>query len=292
MTVLTTAPRTEMTAMHKPAAALAPAAADAPRLFDATLISMEPVSAASGPRMHVLRLFCPGWPEWQPGQFVMLRPQEGWSPLVWGRPFSICDVTDGETVLFFQETGRGTQKLGDVRGGARLSLWGPLGNGFTPPSPVSTLLLAGGMGIAPFLGYARRYKGAPGLSLEFGHRPPLSCYPFESIAACIPAAAHHEKGPDDLARFLSHIESRIRQCRAGLVLACGPMPFLRAVSRFCREAGARAQLSLESRMACGVGACLGCVVKSAKPHHGMEAGWPVQICLNGPVFWADELELG
>jgi len=70
----------------------------------------------------------------------------------------------------------------------------------------------------------------------------------------------------------------------GLVLACGPLPFLRTAQRFALELGVRTQLSLENKMACGVGACLGCVSPDA-------SGWPVQVCSEGPVFWADSITL-
>ena len=87
-----------------------------------------------------------------------------------------------------------------------------------------------------------------------------------------------------------HVRSRIEAYaeRNGLVLACGPAPFLKAVQGFALAAKARCQLSLESRMACGVGACLGCVTKTTEKWPVEEkAGTPVQTCTHGPVFWAD-----
>lgn len=106
--------------------------------------------------------------------------------------------------------------------------------------------------------------------------------------------AHQEKAPADLERFLTLVRERIAACAArdGLVLACGPTPFLKAVQKDALDCGARAQLSLENRMACGVGACLGCVTRTTEKWPvPAKAGAPVQTCTNGPVFWADQISL-
>ena len=266
------------------------ASGNTPRLVEATVASPTE-SEHDGATLHTLRLTGCAWPAWTPGQFVMIRPKETWAPLLWGRPFSICDVDGDELILFFQETGRGTKRLGTLQHGESVRVWGPLGHGFAAPA-ARTLLLAGGMGIAPFAGYVRRYAPQASLSFVFGHRLPLGAYPFAAIAESIPAAAYRETCAADLAAFIACLEQRIDEAKDGLILACGPMPFLRTVHRCCRRTGARAQLSLESRMACGVGACLGCVVKSATPREPVPApGWPIQICTRGPVFWAEDIDL-
>jgi dihydroorotate dehydrogenase electron transfer subunit len=95
-----------------------------------------------------------------------------------------------------------------------------------------------------------------------------------------------EQGPDDIARFVSLLEDRIAAWPSdGLALACGPTPFMRTVKAVAERVGLRLQVSLENRMACGVGACLGCVTKPA------DGGLPVQSCTSGPVFWAGEVLL-
>ncbi len=77
----------------------------------------------------------------------------------------------------------------------------------------------------------------------------------------------------------------------GLVVACGPEPFLKYIWTLSNELGVRAQLSLENKMACGVGACLGCVAKTSKKWaDAKNSGLPVQTCTSGPVFWASDLE--
>ena len=269
-----------------------------------SVLSLEKQAAPDmeGGVLHTLRLSAPGWERWSPGQFVMLRLKERGSELTWARPFSICQANDKELTLFFQVAGRGTTLLSAVRPGETVDVWGPLGNSFAVDAQGPTLLLAGGIGIAPFVGYIARHPAPNCLSMDFGHRLPLSCYPFAACGSAIAARNHHECVPADLQEFVSTIDLGISAIAAqnGLVLACGPLPFLRTVRSLALMHGARAQLSLETRMACGVGACLGCVVKGKVTAHTVKGeggqlpdapfSW-VQTCTCGPVFWADEVEL-
>ena len=128
----------------------------------------------------------------------------------------------------------------------------------------------------------------------FGHREPLECYPVDSINEHIPLDTLRETVPGDLDNFIFTLQERIAEyaTQDGLILACGPQPFLRTVQRFARESGARMQISLENKMACGVGGCLGCVVKTTKAWPvKAKRGQPVQCCTQGPVFWADQIVL-
>ena len=155
-------------------------------------------------------------------------------------------------------------------------------------------LLAGGMGIVPFVGYVSEHPKPWNVTMLFGHREPLSCYPVDSINEHVPLDSLRETVPGDLDNFIFTIQERMREYaeQKGLILACGPLPFLKTVHGFARELNARVQLSLENRMACGVGACLGCVTRTTEE-------WPVadkrnglvQTCNHGPVFWANQIEL-
>ena len=155
-------------------------------------------------------------------------------------------------------------------------------------------LLAGGMGIVPFVGYVSEHPKPWNVTMLFGHREPLSCYPVDSINEHVPLDSLRETVPGDLDNFIFTIQERMREYaeQKGLILACGPLPFLKTVHGFAREFNARVQLSLENRMACGVGACLGCVTRTTEE-------WPVadkrnglvQTCNHGPVFWANQIEL-
>jgi len=123
------------------------------------------------------------------------------------------------------------------------------------------------------------------LSLVFGHTVPLECYPYAEMAERVSSEEFFDQGPSDLKTFIALVGERIREfSKDGLVLACGPPRFLQTVQKFALKEGAETQLSLENRMACGVGACLGCVVKDDKGNF-------VQVCFKGPVFRADEVNL-
>ncbi len=238
----------------------------------------------AGPEVYTLILENPGWPEWTPGQFAMVRSPE-WKDLTWGRPLSICDVTDEALILFFQVYGRGTERLGRVREGETLTVWGPLGKGFAVEPERKTLILAGGVGLPPFVGYARRHPAPENVSLFFGRRTGLEYYPiYEDAARAVAAESFLEQSRADLNIFISMIRERMENHADGLTLACGPTPFLRTIQKFSLELQSKCQLSLENKMGCGVGACLGCVVKAS-------GGWPVPVCQLGPVFWADKVDL-
>jgi dihydroorotate dehydrogenase electron transfer subunit len=277
----------------------------------------------TGPQsaFYALRLTPPDWECWSPGQFVMLRPSGSGSEILWGRPFSICRLTSRDLVLFFQVRGRATSAMSRLRSGDILDVWGPLGNSLALEPKTPTLLLAGGIGIVPFVGYVHAHPSPWEISMEFGHRMPLECYPFDSINEKAMVDAHLEKSDEDREAFLALVDKRIKEFSGnGLVLACGPTPFLRAVQEFSLRHKARTQLCLETRMACGVGACLGCVVRACLPPDGKapffarnsspaesaapagasampgengalphEDGTYVQTCTCGPNFWADSV---
>ena len=263
--------------------------------YEVAVVDNVPFGLTGGEsRFFALRLEKPDWKTWFPGQFVMIRPV-GWAlDMPWGRPFSICRVSSRELVVFFQAVGRGTERMTGLKRGDKVHVWGPLGNYFAMEKGAPTLLLAGGIGIAPFVGYAESHPSPSRLTLLFGHRMPEDCYPVESLGERIELEAHHETCPEDLSWFLEHVRSRMADYAAhnGLVLACGPLPFLRAVRGYALECGARTQLSLENRMACGIGACLGCVTTTTEKWPvPAKAGQPVQTCTHGPVFWADQIVL-
>lgn len=241
-------------------------------------------------KFFALRLTRPDWPVWNPGQFVMLRPATFGLEIPWARPLSICHMTARHMICYFQVRGRGTERLAELKADDPVLAWGPLGTSFVMDSDMPTLLLAGGMGIAPFIGYAHRHPQPWNLHMLFGHRWPLECYPVDSLNERIPVDSLRETTPGDLDNFIYSLQEKIHDCAelGGIALACGPDGFLRTVKNLAVEAGLRLQISLENRMACGVGACLGCV---CQPGSASQSRQPVQTCLHGPVFWADEVEI-
>lgn len=285
---------------------------------EACIAEVLPLGLCSGesPRFAELHLLVsnPAWQACLPGNFVMLRPLErnlqpvplAWGhDLLWGRAFSICRTArerDGKirVVLFMQVVGRGTPALLGLQPGDKVLMWGPLGNAFAVEPDTPTLLLAGGLGVAPFVGYTQAHSNLANVHLEFGHRMPLACYPLETLPQDLSFNTHLESNNQDLQSFINLLEKQIAEYaarqtpegRGGLVLACGPKPFLKTVYELALRFKARAQLSLETQMACGSGACLGCTVKAAKDFGPVPMPeWPVQVCLQGPVFWANEIVL-
>jgi dihydroorotate dehydrogenase electron transfer subunit len=258
-----------------------------------TVLDVVPFGRESSSHTFALRLSPPPWKSYAPGQFVMLRPC-GWGlELPLARPFSVSRLSENGLVCFFQTAGRGTERLTKLRESDAVHVWGPLGNGFAVMPDTPTLLLAGGVGIAPFIGYAQLHPKPWNLFLLFGHKAPADCYPLDSLNERIDMRVMREKAPGDLKRFIAAVGSCMDEYAGqnGLALACGPLPFLRVVRDFASRRGLRLQLSLEARMACGVGACLGCVVKTTERWPVPEKkGAFVQSCVHGPVFWADHVE--
>lgn len=245
-------------------------------------------------RFFALRLSRPDWERWRPGQFVMVRPRNFGLESLWGKPLGICHMTARHMICFFQVRGRGTRRMAELRAGDTVRVWGPLGNGFAMEPDTPTLLLAGGMGIVPFVGYVVTHPKPWNVSMLFGHREPASCYPVDNINEHIAVDSLREQADGDLDNFIYTIQERMRDCaeQKGLVLACGPTPFMRTVQQFAAALDVRCQLSLENRMACGVGACLGCVARTTSAWPAQDKReFPVQVCTHGPVFWSDQVEL-
>lgn len=272
-----------------------PLSSSQPASCELTVLDLVPFGqTGSERRFFALRLSRPPWEKYRPGQFVMIRPQNFGLDILWARPLGICHMTARHMICFFQVRGKGTQRMAELRPGDHVRVWGPLGNGFAMEPDTPTLLLAGGMGIVPFVGYVNEHPRPWNVSMLFGHRENIRCYPVDSINEHVPLDSLQENEPGDLGNLVFTIKERMGEYAAqkGLVLACGPTPFLRTVQNLAAKLNVRCQLSLENRMACGVGACLGCVSRTTEnwPVPGKRQGL-VQICNHGPVFWADQIEL-
>jgi len=217
-----------------------------------------------------------------PGQFVMVRAAESLDPLL-RRPFSIHSRgADGSLSLLFKVVGRGTALLAKAKPGDVLDLLGPFGKGFdmsAADKPVC--LIGGGMGIAPLLFLAQKLPGRKYALLGARCHDELAqlAKEFAELGCAVQLATddgslgHHGFIPDLLDEILPQISR---------VCACGPSPMMRCVARKCRAAGTPCQVSLETHMACGMGACLGCVLPGAD-------GRQAHVCTDGPVFNAEEL---
>jgi len=213
----------------------------------------------------------------KPGQFVMVRCGEDHEPLL-RRPLSIHRTDDsGGVALLFEVVGRGTTWLSERVPGDFVDVVGPLGNGFSiRPNAKSLLLVTGGIGIAPlaFLAQDRgRLEGR--VNVLLGARRASLLYPREQIppkTTVVTITDDSSGGKGGLVTDL--IREYIGQ--ADQVFACGPAAMYRSMAELDCLKGKSVQVSLEERMACGVGACYGCTVMTTKGQK--------QVCHDGPVF--------
>ena len=237
----------------------------------------------------------------RPGQFVMLRLTAGSDPLL-RRPFGIfrcrtlpplCtgQAPQPAVELLYKVVGRGTRLLSSLHSGDRVALLGPLGRGFdlTDCAPTA-LLVAGGIGVAPLYLLAEQLlrQGRQVRLLLGGRRRDdiLAVTEFERLGVeTYVATDDGSLGEQGLVTQV--LERKLARFPQASVFACGPMAMLRAVERLCRQAAVPLQVSLEALMACGVGACLGCVVPG-QTHQEDQPDYRC-TCKQGPVFDAQEL---
>ena len=247
-------------------------------------LRVQELVSLDGSEFYWLRLSPPNW-SWTPGQFIMFRPQTWTADPFLARPLSIADLNEHALTLYWQVVGNGTRKMTQLRPGDHIRVWGPLGHGFDYDPEIPTLLLAGGMGIAPFIGLIRHHPKPENLELIFGHRRDLSSYPVPELSKRVLTWNLQDRTRKDLARLEKAIRVKIQgYAFDGRILACGPRPFLQMISRLSRENGARTQVSVETPMACGHGVCLACSIRGA-------GGEMYQACTDGPVFPVEQLAL-
>jgi dihydroorotate dehydrogenase electron transfer subunit len=227
-----------------------------------------------------------------PGQFYMLRTATRW-PVQLPRPFSLYDrADDGSWGSFLiKPIGDGTHALCDVAPGEDLVLTGPLGQPFPMDVP-DPVLVAGGVGLAPFLLWARhaRTRGVTP-RLVFGGRTKQALAGIGDLAGL---ARVHAATDDGSHGFRGMVTALLEEMLARgdvkpgeVVFCCGPDPMMHAVAALCERYGLRCFLSLETYMACGYGVCNGCTVAvQGERFHG----WPYsRTCMEGPVYEACEL---
>lgn len=222
---------------------------------------------------NIYQLVLSGNFQGQAGQFYMIRGWNGLDPLL-PRPISIADLENGNITFLYEVRGKGTNIISTLSIGDKLSVLGPLGNGFEINQNKRVALVSGGIGIAPMLYLSKSLPFKPDLFLGF------------------------RKDIYLLDQFLSHTENIYVSTEEGtfgykgyivdifepqnydLVISCGPIPMMKALVDKCRGI-VPVYISMESRMACGIGACLGCTVETIR---GME-----RVCKEGPVFIGEEV---
>ena len=225
----------------------------------------------------------------RPGQFVMIRTSIGKDPLL-RRPFSVHQVLNkGLVQIYFKQVGRGTSILAHVKIGEKFSLFGPLGRGFKLSHDKPAVLVGGGLGIAPLLlllkENCRLKKNCDKDLVILGGRSREEVEPlladFKEYGVTIRTST--DDGSMGHHGYVTEILKSITLPENSTVYACGPEAMMAGVAGICAEAQVACQVSVESVMACGMGACLGC----SRPD---KTGSYTHVCLNGPVFDAEKLE--
>jgi dihydroorotate dehydrogenase electron transfer subunit len=228
----------------------------------------------------------------EPGHFVMIRVSEGTDPLL-RRPFSICSIEgDSLFLILYRVVGQGTSIMSKAGKGDRLSVLGPLGRGFEMPrSGEVPILVAGGVGIAPLIFLAQRLGRRKALLMtgfrtadEIVDKKTCGLSGYQISIATDDGTAGHPGFVTDLLK--DHLDGNKKE--APLVYACGPTPMLKTIAALTQSRGIPCQVSLESLMACGVGACQGCAVRAASA----EEQAYLHVCEDGPVFHSESLAWG
>lgn len=220
----------------------------------------------------------------KPGQFLSLYCNEGGRLLP--RPISICEIDNksGRIRLVYRVVGKGTEEFAGLGAGDYIACMGPFGNGFTPEKS-KALIIGGGIGIPPLLELAKHLDGEKDIVLGYRDVTFLD-EDFRSYGNVYIATEDGSKGTKG--NVLDAI--RMNKLSADVIYACGPTPMLRGIKEYAAANQIKAQLSLEERMACGIGACLACVCQSAAVDHHTNVN-NKRICKEGPVFYADEIVL-
>lgn len=247
------------------------------------------------------------------GQFIAVYPKNESTLLP--RPISICEVDERKEKLriVYRIAGKGTREFSAYKEGEKAAILGILGNGFpierglskegefsmereTATERKQIFLMGGGIGIPPMLELAKELSAcagqnnsqSPELRIILGYRD-ANLFLKEDLEKYGDVYIATEDGS---VGTKGNVMDAIREnnLHADAIYACGPMPMLRAIKTYAKEQKIKAYISLEERMACGVGACLGCVCKTKNVDHHSHVK-NARICTDGPVFEADEVEI-
>lgn len=227
----------------------------------------------------------------KPGQFISMYTNDGSKLLP--RPISICeiDAANGRLRVVYRVTGAhtGTEQFSKLEAGDTIPVVGPLGNGFPYEKAVgkNVFLMGGGIGVPPILELAKQME-CEKKQIVVGYRDAQTFLKeeFEQNGEVYISTEDGSVGTK------GNVMDAIREhaLDADLIYACGPTPMLRAIKNYAEEHDIECYISLEERMACGIGACLACVCKSKEKDHHSNVN-NKRICKDGPVFLSTEVEI-
>ncbi|MFQ5560541.1 MAG: dihydroorotate dehydrogenase electron transfer subunit, partial [Nitrospinota bacterium] len=232
------------------------------------------------------------------GQFGMIQVNNLYDPLL-KRPMSFhsIDRSNGNVDFLFQVVGRGTELISGFKNGHEISVVGPMGNGFKIKKKKRIIIAAGGIGVSPLFSLVDTLIHDTGVapetvSIYMGGRSrnDILCAPeFNKMRIdTIITTDDGSRGQKGLVTEpLQDALEKLEKPSSAIIYTCGPHPMLNAVSRLASKYSVECQVSMENMMACGTGACLGCVVET-KSDFSDEYGYKT-VCKDGPVFSSAKL---
>lgn len=253
----------------------------------AKVVSQEKLAAG----VYSMWLNCPlVAAEAKEGQFISLYCHDG--SRILPRPISICRIDREKGILriVYRVAGKGTDEFSSYRAGDEIEILGPLGNGFTIKPEKSAMLIAGGIGIPPMVQTAAALKeqGCRNIEIVIGYRDAENFLADELMEFGNVTIATEDGSVGTKGNVMNAISEN--DLKADVIYACGPTPMLKAIKTYAAENDIEAWISMEEKMACGIGACLACVCKSKEVDHHTHVH-NKRVCKDGPVFNALEVEL-
>ena len=221
-----------------------------------------------------------------PGQFINIFSNDGSKLLP--RPISICEIdkNGGTLRVVYRVVGKGTAEFSKLQAGDTVEVMGPLGNGF-PLEEQDAIVVGGGIGVPPMLELAKQLKGK--VTAVLGYRTDDLFLADNFIDAADEVIFATDDGTAGIHGTVVDAMKE-KDLSAGVIYACGPKPMLRGVAEYAATKGIKCYVSMEERMACGVGACLGCVCQSTEVDDHSHVN-NKRVCKDGPVFLSTEVVL-
>ena len=226
----------------------------------------------------------------KPGQFISMYTNDGTKLLP--RPISICEIdkANGRLRVVYRVTGEktGTKEFSQMKAGDTIPVVGPLGNGFPleKAEGKKAFLMGGGIGVPPILELAKQLNCEKQIVVGYRDEHTFLKEQFEANGTLYIST---EDGSVGTKGNVMHAIAE-NNLSADIIYACGPTPMLRAIKNYAEENGIECYISLEERMACGIGACLACTCKSKEKDHHTNVN-NKRICKDGPVFLSTEVEI-
>ena len=225
----------------------------------------------------------------KPGQFLEVKVSETGEPFL-RRPISIFNINGDMIEFIFQVKGRGTELLAEREEGDLIDIMGPLGFGtFKVQEYGKVAIIGGGIGTYPLYELAKELKDKADVTMYMGFRNKDLVTlekEFEEVSNKLVLTtddgSYKEKG-----FAINFLKEDCKKEKPDMIFACGPLPMLKAVKEFATQEDIPCQISLEERMGCGIGACLGCAVK-VRTGEDTKYG---HVCKDGPVFNASDVEI-